>query len=309
MRGALETLDESDITVTFLRHALIVLYGYLREAEVFDKVEEKVKSAQPAVGFATSLETLANAYVATFNPQHERWNGYPDQVRRAIEVFNLFNIRPMRPLILALADKFSPKETAAAFQYLISLGVRLIIASSTRSGSVEQPLANAAHQVHDGEIADTPQLKKALSDTMPADKQFRDAFKVAKVSNQRLARYYLRSLEMQAKGEREPWFVPQDDRIIITLEHILPRKPEGNWPRFSEDEVGNYATRLGNLVLLRASNNSDLKSSAFSVKKQVYGASPYLLTNMLAALPDWTPRAIDKRQETLADLAIQTWPR
>src|SRR5712692_3174708 len=96
MRGALETLDDTDITIAFLRHALIVLRGFLREAEVFDKVEEEVKSPHSAVGFSAKLEALANTYVAISNPQHERWNGYPDQARRAIEVSNLFNIRPAR---------------------------------------------------------------------------------------------------------------------------------------------------------------------------------------------------------------------
>ena len=55
-----------------------------------------VKGDQAAVNFASMLEALAAAYVATFNPEHEKWNGYPDASRRAIEVFNLLNIRPMR---------------------------------------------------------------------------------------------------------------------------------------------------------------------------------------------------------------------
>jgi hypothetical protein len=309
MRGALETEGDGDITITFLRHALIVLYGFLREAQVFDKVEEEVKSPQSAVGFSSNLEALANTYVAVSNPQHERWIGYPDQVRRAIEVSNLFNIRPARPLMLAIAEKFNQKETRAAFQYLISVGVRLIIASSTRTGSVEEALANAANQVYDGIINNTSQLKDRLSEVVPRDKQFQDAFKVARVSNQRLARYYLRSLEMHAKGEGEPYFVPQDDPVIITLEHVLPRKPEGHWPGFKAEEVSANVPRLGNMVLLRASSTQNLGNNPFFLKQAAYAASPYILTNMLAGIARWTPAAIDKRQERLAELAVKTWPK
>src|ERR1700719_2126462 len=111
-----------------------------------------VKGEQGAITFASSLETLATVYVATFNPEHEKWNAYPNAARKAIEVFNLFNTKPMRPLVLAVATRFSQKEVASAFQFLISLNVRLIIASTTRSSSVELPLAAAANDVFTGKI-------------------------------------------------------------------------------------------------------------------------------------------------------------
>jgi Protein of unknown function (DUF1524) len=130
----------------------------------------------------------------------------------------------------------------------------------------------------------------------------------AKVSNQRLARYYLRSLEMTAKGEREPWFVPQEDAMIITLEHVLPRKPGSGWPQFTEDEAKNFLTRLGNQVLLRASTNSRIGNESFIAKKEILAQSPYALTSMVANVDEWTPAAIQKRQEHLAKIAVRTWP-
>jgi hypothetical protein len=309
MRGALESLEDGDVTtVTFLRHALITLRGFLREAEVYDVVQSMVKSEQAAVSFATSLENLANAYVASFNPEHVRWNDYPDHAHRAVKVFNLLNIKPMRPLLLAVTIKMNQKEAASSFQFLLSLGVRLLIASSTRSGSVELPLAEAANLVYGEEIDSVAKLRTKLAAIIPTDRDFREACENARVSNSQLARYYLRSLEMAAKGEKEPWFMPTDDRSIINLEHVLPKKPEGNWPSFDEESVKSYANRLGNLALLRASNNSELESDAFSDKRVVYAASPYLLTNQIGELAEWTPEAITNRQRQLAQLAVKTWP-
>lgn len=308
MRGTLESLDDEDITINFLRHALIVQRGYLTAADVYEHVQDATKSEQATVTFTASLENLANVYVATFNPEHDRWNTYPKTALRAIEVFNLFNIRPLRPLILAVAHKMDPKQTSESFQFLISLGVRLLIASSTRSGSVEQPLAAAAKEVFDGNIETGAKLRKLLASITPGDQEFREAFQTTRVSSARLARYYLRSLEMSAKSESAPWFVPQGDQSIINLEHVLPKKPEGNWPTFTEEEVKRYATRLGNLALLRASENSNLKSEAFSAKKDIYAASPYNLTSEIGGLDDWAPAAIEERQTQLADLAVSTWP-
>jgi hypothetical protein len=308
MRGTLESLEEENITIDFLRHALIAIRGFVREAQVFDVVQDMVKGEQAAITFSSTLEVLANAYVATFNPENEKWNGYPDTVRKAIEVFNLLNIKPMRPLLLAIAAKFSPKEAAMAFQFIISLGVRLLIASSTRSGSVELPVAAAANEIFTNKIETAAVLRKKLADITPVNDEFKMAFETTRVSKAQLARYYLRSLEMAAKGESEPWFMPTDDRSVINLEHVLPKKPDGNWPQFTDDEVALYTNRIGNQALLRASDNSELKSTAFSDKKKIYGQSPYVLTSQIAGLGDWTGAAISQRQKALAELALKAWP-
>jgi len=56
-----------------------------------------------------------------------------------------------------------PNEAARAFRFLIALGVRLIIASSTRSASVELPLATAAKDVFEEKIGTAAELRKSLS--------------------------------------------------------------------------------------------------------------------------------------------------
>ena len=214
----------------------------------------------------------------------------------------------MRPVLLAVAAKFPQKEAAQAFQFLISLGVRLLIASTTRSGSVEQPLAFAANEIFTGKITTPAELKKRLHDVTPNDEEFRIEFETARVSKAQLARYYLRSLEMAAKGESEPWFMPTDDRSVINLEHILPKKPDVNWPQFSEEEVGVFVNRLGNQALMRASDNSDLKSATFADKKQTYSSSPYVLTSQIGDLAKWNAESVAVRQKALAQLAVSAWP-
>ncbi|MDE0312045.1 MAG: DUF262 domain-containing protein [Caldilineaceae bacterium] len=308
MRGSLESLEENDITVTFLRYALITLRGYLREKQVYDAVQEKVKGPQDAIEFLTELEMLAASYVTIFNPEHERWNKYPDSTRRAIQTLNLLNIRPLRPLMLAVAHQFESISAAEAFRIFISWGVRLMIASSTRSGSVERPLADAAHLIQTGVIRKPDALKRKLSGTIPTDEQFRQGFESARVSKALLARYYLRSLEMAAKREPTPWFIPNDDRQTINLEHVLPQRPQDNWPMFDDEAVKLYAKRIGNLALLLAKSNSDLKSASFAEKREVYKKSPYKLTSQIADVPSWTETTIVERQKDLADLALRAWP-
>ena len=252
------------------------------------------------------LESLANSYVAIYNADHEKWN-QSDVTRKAVEVLNLFDIKPLRPLILAIAERFDEREAEKATEFCVSFGVRLIIASSTRTGSVEEGTAKAAHEIYNRSITTADALKEKLAYLTPSDETFSAAFETATVSNRKLARYYLRSMELSAKDEREPWHIPNDDRNAINLEHVLPEKPEGNWPQFSDDEVRLYCKRIGNLCLLRASDNSAAKNESFATKRPFYGNSPYELTKQIATVTDWTTAEITDRQKTLAPIAVQTW--
>jgi hypothetical protein len=308
MRGALEALDEDDITINFLRHALVLTRGYLSAPKVYEAVQELAKSEQSTVQFAAHLESQAAIYVATFNPEHDHWNGYPESVRRAIEAFNLFDIKPLRALLLAIAGKFNHTETSKSFAFLVSLGVRLIVATTIRSGSVETPLSSAAKEVFEGRITSSDELKVHLQNLTPSDQRFQEAFEGLRVSTAKFGRYYLRSLEAAAKGEKEPWFVPQGDFAVINLEHVLPERPDGNWPQLTDEDVRQFAKRLGNLVLMKASDNSHLKSAPFAEKRSTYAVSPYVLTSQVAAVTEWNGDAIVNRQKVLAEYAVKTWP-
>ena len=211
--------------------------------------------------------------------------------------------------MLAIASQFDEKEASDAFRFLISLGVRLLIASSTSRGSIEEPLANAGHEIFTGQTTNASQLRKLLVDITPTDVEFRAAFETASVSKAALARYYLRSLEMAAKNEATPWFIPNDDRQAINLEHVLPERPEHYWDdTFNEDTARAYMKRLGNLALLLAKSNSDLRSADFKTKKAVYKTSPYELTRQISTVAAWDGTQIGKRQKVLAELALRAWP-
>ena len=173
---------------------------------------------------------------------------------------------------------------------------------------LEHPVSHAAKKVYDREITNAKALAAELVGKIPGDEEFKSEFAVASVNKANLARYYLRAMERFAKGEPDPFYLPNDDQTTINLEHILPHNPEGNWPGFDEEEVRQYARRLGNQALLKASQNSDLKSSNFDTKKTVYAATPYELTSMIAGFSEWGPEQIETRQSTLADLALKTWP-
>lgn len=275
---------------------------------MYEAVQRNARGTQASIAFLKKVEGLAGVYVATFFRDHERWNAYPDAIRPAIRTLNFFDIHPFRPVLLSIAAKFSPKEAVQAFQMFISLGVRLIIASSTRSGVIEESLAAAANKIFIGKTSTVAELKDNLRNIIPSDEQFRQAFEIATVSKMPLARYYLRTLENVAKQQPVPCYTITDDKEVISLEHILPGKPWGNWPQFTPEEVELYYRRIGNMVLLQSKSNSELKSSDWRTKRMTYKKHPYELTAQVATLPEWNVNRICERQKGLAELALKAWP-
>jgi hypothetical protein len=113
---------------------------------------------------------------------------------------------------------------------------------------------------------------------------------------------------MTAKNEATPWFVPNDDKQTINLEHILPERFERRWGRFDEDGARAYVKRIGNLALLLAKSNSDLRSADFKTKRAVYKKSPYELTRQISTVSEWDEERIVERQKGLAELTLRAWP-
>jgi hypothetical protein len=96
--------------------------------------------------------------------------------------------------------------------------------------------------------------------------------------------------------------------VVINLEHIMPENPESQWPGVPTDELDENYSRLGNQVLLKMSENSDLGNKAFPAKKAVLAKSKYALTSMVKTQAVWREKQVLERQARLAELAVRTWP-
>jgi hypothetical protein len=311
MRDTLEEIDDDDRAINFLRHALIATREFVRAEDVYDVTQKLVRGESNAVEFLAELERLSRTYVATFRADSEAWSGYSVPALRALRTINKFDLKPMRPLTLAISLKFSPLLAEQAFGLLVSITVRLLIASATRSGTNEQAFAGAALGVFKGEITSIAQLRTALQRVIVSDQDFKVSFTNARSSKPDLARYYLRALEAAHAGELQPWYVANDDPAAITLEHVLPKAAKlSKWSNFDQEDARRYLKRLGNMCLLTRAANSQIDNDSFEAKKAIYGGedTPYAVTRSIAGFADWSPTAIELRQASMAEIAIKAWP-
>lgn len=309
MNGALETLEkEEDPTITFMRHLLIALYGLTREREVFERVKEKVSGKQQAIEFLDALADGAQDYVAVLTSNHSKWNGYNPNIREHIRAMTFLQVMPMRPLILAVARRFSQKQTEIAFRRFVFWSVRFLVSGGARSGAVEETFAKAAYEVNAKRIDTAEKLTEFLIDVLPTDLSFETAFATATVSKNALARYYLRALELKMQDNPNQEWLPADSPVM-TLEHVLPEKAtEIGWPAFDQATAAAYYKRLGNMVLLLAAANPVIGNKSFDDKKPTILKSTYLLTNEVGKEKSWGTSEINERQKRLAALAVNTWP-
>lgn len=96
-----------------------------------------------------------------------------------------------------------------------------------------------------------------------------------------------------------------------TVEHVLPKSSQhwGNWKGFDGIDADNWTQRIGNLTLMGQSDNrpGPKYNGSFESKRPSYEASAVALTREVARYEEWSPSAIEARQQEMAAQAVQVW--
>ena len=308
MMGILETIEDEEIVVTFIRHLWSSKYGLVREKDLYSDIKSKIKTKVNAVDFASELAEGARLYVAMLNSSNELWEKYGPNTRDHVRILNLLRMSQIRPLFLSILSKFSVTETQKALRLMISWATRFLVVGGLGGGTLETYYSGAGKEISEGKITDMKQLNEKLKSIIPSDVVFRNAFEVASVSKSYLARYYLRAIEKQAKGDEHPELIPNENAEVVNLEHILPQNPSKGWNAIPKDEQEAYVNRIGNLTLLSKKIHSDLGNDSFPFKKKYYKKSKFLITSQIVKETTWDKSTIESRQKKMAGLAVKAWP-
>jgi hypothetical protein len=330
MTAALEVVSKKDLSVDYIRYYWISRRGHVRGKELYTRIRKDVFGESAAVELAESLADDAIVYASLLNSDHSRWSEYGDDARADLSNLIMLGIERLQPITLAVARSFSTTEAKKALYYLVCASVRILIASPSPGGTFEGQVADVAPLIRDkltpaeqaapnkDEIAKRLiRTTKALAEAMnravvPGDKVFESQFAVAKVSQDQLARYYLRALNTSIADAAEKWPARVTKRDTKSnIEHILPKELSGWWNHITEDECDVLLRRIGNLTLLSPPDNSMAGNKDFeTVKLPIYRDSGFGITSAIAdfGVTVWNEEAIDKRQKDLAAKAVKVWP-
>lgn len=302
-----DVAEEPDVKV-FIRQAWIAGHGLTREKQLYDAIKKQISSKAKAVDYAKQLAKQAITYAALRNPSHERWKNYNDTVTEALEVFDMVGVTQIRPLLIAVFEKFAEAEVNKAIPMMVAWTVRFLVRGSGGSGTLEMYYADRAKEVFDGTITTATKLYNAMKEVLPADQEFLSAFETASVSKSNIAKFYLRVLEGQNCAADDELIVNPDSEKV-NLEHIMPQTYTATaWGHISQEDHGIFIKRLGNLALLNKRMNSKAANADFTTKKPFFAASKIELTKKIAAESIWSTAEIEARQKYLAELAVKAWP-
>lgn len=305
MVATLESASDDPLVVTYLRHFAMSKYGLVREKDLFGLIKRRITSKKLALAFSTELSNTSRVYASLINTEHEFWNKFDHATRESVIAFNLLGMVQMRPLLLAILDKFDARNVSKAFRKLVSVAVRFQIVGGAGGGTLERIYSDAARQVSEGKLTSIADILKGFT-TLPSDSAFLQAFATATISKQALARYYLRSLEQGSDPQGE--VVPSSDTGKVNLEHVLPLSPSDAWlKRWASDDVRAYQRRLGNMAILSARINSSIGNDDFVSKRSELAKSKFIFTRMIGDANEWSPDAINVRQVAMAETAVKVW--
>jgi hypothetical protein len=288
---------ESDIDLsTFLRHYWISRHGDVKAHSLYREVRSSVTAANlNSLDFTRSLVDSANQYRALVacDTEHESLDSRLAHVRE-------LGAYLMYPLLLAALETWADRAQVAALAGAAVVAyTRHAVVGKKEQSTIEDLAFGLARQVREG--AALPTVVAALKAFAPGDDAFRLDFSHFATSRTAHARFLLKGLEEDLRTTEELQTAPPSK---VHVEHIYPLNPpqDRRWATHTDSVI-----RLGNLTLLSARLNKQLRNADFATKKAKYAESALLLTKELLALENWDHAQIDGRQQRLAARAVNVW--
>jgi hypothetical protein len=295
------------LLIDFFRAYWSSKYGLTRERALYSEIKKQVKTKAEAVAFASEVRIAAAQFEGILNPDSPQWSEHSDKVRRSIRALNIFNIKVYRPLLLSVVRNFDKANVEQVITKIASWAVRGVIGGVAPS-PIESIVCSLAKRIESKEIKSATEVVKEFraSNVLPSDESFRSTFQRFTVSKQEVARFILRELEVGSRGGVEAELVPNSDASDVNLEHIVPKKLNGDWNLDAKEHAA-VVKRLGNMTLMKATKNAQVGNSAFSLKKEVFKTSEYVITKDLGQFSSFGVLEINQRQEKMAEVALKIW--
>lgn len=304
----------------FLQHYLSMhLAREVSAVALFD--EFKKYAAQPDL---TPRDHMAN--LSHFGDLFRSFSDGPTNAAHGVFFYrvDVMEVTTLIPLLLFVFDRLQATEDASDLRsillYLDSFLVRRMVCRLTTKQYNKLFLDLKSHlDGHttelSGQVREFLLSREADSEIWPDDSIFHNAWMTEplyrRMTRSRL-RMILEALEATYRTDKtEDVPLPKG----LTIEHLLPRAWEENWPlpgdsledaRRREDSLHT----IGNLTLLTSSLNPALRNGAWHAKRrEIIKHSVLKLNTYFHDLDDWNEGRIAERGEALFGLALEVWPR
>ena len=292
-------------------------WGRIQRGKLFDEWRTKYNTlaSQQVTALSSELNLAADKFSALEAPDHDVWNAYSAECKKAVKTLAVLGSRQTWPVMLAALETFDTNEMERLLNHLIILTVRYQTIGKGRTGLLEIASARVAKGVFNGEFNSPQKVWNEYSQLVSGDTEFLEDFSRWEERKSARCRYVLAELETAQYKRRHRGRSPEKTVLWeeLTLEHVFPVNPSNEWasevkadPELKEE----YLHRLGNLCLLQKKPNKEASSKGFLPKSEnILAQSDLSLTSDIAkCYKKWTRTSIEKRQADLAELALLAWP-
>jgi hypothetical protein len=295
----------------FLKSWWTSRFGRIQTALLFPRFKEKTHTWTAVAKICEDMVAASDQFAALEIADDPVWAPLSERGRDTVRSLKILGAQQVHPVLLSGLAKFPEAELGRLLWLLETLIVRYQLIGGGRTGRLEIACANLAHQIYEGKVVSTTAARQQLKDIYPSDADFKEGFKTKQETNSRKILYLLKRLEFQAMraAEKREGGVELEPKTSLTVEHILPKKPDSGWVselKSDKDFHNDCVHRLGNMCLLTSVNRT-LGNKAFAEKAKVYAVSKLPLTMNIASEQKWNRAAVEKRQNALATLAVTVW--
>ena len=305
--------------VTFFRQylmasKLIGVNNKITENQIYGEFKKKIKNYKNVEFLLKDIVDKSILYRKLLKHKIDLFDkGRNLEINSILEDVQKVSITPFTLLLRAFSELKDPKQLITIMEICNTLLVRRNICRWTtgthdtffnylaqNSFSKENPLAFIKNYLKEGE------------DKYPSNKIFMDNFYKYEFEENDRTRYYLGVIE-------EKHFCHGGHKVNksgygVHIEHILPLRPCKGLNEFwlkplniSEEDHKHYRKRIGNLMLLEATNNIPASNKKFPEKKGYYKKSDMVMVKELLKYKSWDLGKIDERSKQLAKIAIKIW--
>ncbi len=276
----------------------------VRKSDLFKTIRREIQGKQAAFDLIRNLDIHAYVYAALRDPQADHWG---KEQRRMLQQLKMFNVRQPLSLLVTAHEVFSPEEFDRILKAVCVISFRYNVICNMQTNEQERAYNEVSIAISGGERSVQDALG-GLKRVYPEDSQFRAAFadkelKTTSSRNKNVVRFILFLMEKHI-GNAE--YDAESDKY--NLEHVLPENPAEDWPDYDEHRDEKFIYRLGNMTLMEAKANRDIGNDAYSVKREAYEESEFVITKKVAEeYSEWNTDKIVARQNWLARQATAIW--
>jgi len=301
--------DLGENSTEFIRHYLMRNGSIVKQGEVYFTLKDRVGQGD-ALSYLQDIATFADYYKRMLTPSRE-----PDQsIRTALTRIKRLEVTTAYPFLLNCyhdyaQDRLSSEEFCRILSQLESYIVRRFVCNlqSNQLNKIFSSLYTEAKLKVPGDLCEGVRLT-LQGKGYPKDTEFRAQLVGSRLygggDRRTKTKLILETFESSFQHREQ---VPFDN---LSIEHVMPQTLTEWWQNhLGEEWQEDYELSLhtlGNLTL--TGYNGELSNMDFSSKRKILLQSHLNLNNYFGNIGVWNREEIERRSNTLADLALSLWP-